>query len=473
MPNYYRIQDVSKEVSRYIAEKGLKTSPNSWRDIYAAEHANAFTVARLKDLNLLGNVQKEVARSIENGDTFEDFRKRMKPKLQSWLDSVRKSPPPEVEGPELDKWKKRKDNYRLRRIFETNTRQAYANHHYNRGMDNPLVTHVIYRIGPSIHHRVDHVALDGIVLPKNDPFWDTHWPPNGWGCKCYTRFITKDTLERYRKEGVQDLNAGVEKDKKGRPTGRLRKKMKPINEVAPPIRYRRFERSDGQVVNVPADIDPGFEWNAGKVNRNTWLKDQAIRKANAIAKAMELQGGSLNSQKIMQTLAFNRHDREAYNGLIEKHYERQGTGKLYSVGLVPRDSIVKHRELMGRQDKEFADMPGTPMLLMSDNVPSMKQIRHKNDGSGISKADFLKLPQLLAKPLAVLWDNKNKNYVYLGWSDRRPKTLLLAPVQVKFNNDLKQYNWELLSAYTNRRYVSLEVLLDLNYGKEKRFTKIK
>ena len=435
MPKYYRIQDVSKEVSRYIAEKGLKTSPNSWRDIYAAEHANAFTVARLKDLNLLGNVQKEVARSIENGDTFEDFRKRMRPKLQSWLDSVRKSPPPEVEGPELDKWKKRKDNYRLRRIFETNTRQAYANHHYNRGMDNPLVTHVIYRIGPSIHHRVDHVALDGIVLPKDDPFWDTHWPPNGWGCKCYTRFITKDTLERYRKEGVQDLNAGAEKDKKGRPTGRLRKKMKPINEVAPPIRYRRFERSDGQAVNVPADIDPGFEWNAGKVNRNTWLKDQAIRKARA------LELNPKEQQKLEQLIVSNKAQQQAYEAFVENRFGKASNGSTIDVGLI-QDTLKNDWA------KRLHSSADSDLIIMQDKVLNSKDQSHKSfafGDSSVSKRDFLKVPQMLQKPDILVWDNKRNQYVIV--MDAKRRQLLFLPVGINRIKALKGNYWTLRSVY--------------------------
>ncbi|MEE4248093.1 MAG: phage minor head protein, partial [Kangiellaceae bacterium] len=32
--------------------------------------------------------------------------------------------------------------------------------------------------------RPSHEAMDGTKLPKDDPFWETAWPPNGWNCRC-------------------------------------------------------------------------------------------------------------------------------------------------------------------------------------------------------------------------------------------------------------------------------------------------
>lgn len=32
--------------------------------------------------------------------------------------------------------------------------------------------------------RQSHRALDQVVKPVNDPFWDMYYPPNGWGCRC-------------------------------------------------------------------------------------------------------------------------------------------------------------------------------------------------------------------------------------------------------------------------------------------------
>jgi len=41
-----------------------------------------------------------------------------------------------------------------------------------------------YRTANDDKVRDSHQALHNITLPKNDPFWDLFFPPNGWRCRC-------------------------------------------------------------------------------------------------------------------------------------------------------------------------------------------------------------------------------------------------------------------------------------------------
>lgn len=41
-----------------------------------------------------------------------------------------------------------------------------------------------YQTAGDDHVRDSHQALDGIIRPLKDVFWNTHYPPNGWGCRC-------------------------------------------------------------------------------------------------------------------------------------------------------------------------------------------------------------------------------------------------------------------------------------------------
>jgi hypothetical protein len=35
--------------------------------------------------------------------------------------------------------------------------------------------------------RVAHQALDGIIKPVDDPFWNSFYPPLDWNCRCSVR----------------------------------------------------------------------------------------------------------------------------------------------------------------------------------------------------------------------------------------------------------------------------------------------
>lgn len=49
--------------------------------------------------------------------------------------------------------------------------------------DMPLLQ---YRTAGDQRVRDSHAAIDGVKRPIDDDFWNTHYPPNGWNCRCTT-----------------------------------------------------------------------------------------------------------------------------------------------------------------------------------------------------------------------------------------------------------------------------------------------
>lgn len=47
-----------------------------------------------------------------------------------------------------------------------------------------IIPNLKYQTVGDDHVRLAHQVLDGIIRPVNDSFWITHYPPNGWGCRC-------------------------------------------------------------------------------------------------------------------------------------------------------------------------------------------------------------------------------------------------------------------------------------------------
>ncbi len=55
----------------------------------------------------------------------------------------------------------------------------------------------MYRHSDSVARpRPLHVSWDKLALPANDAWWQTHYPPNGWGCQCYVIGVSRKTAER-------------------------------------------------------------------------------------------------------------------------------------------------------------------------------------------------------------------------------------------------------------------------------------
>lgn len=80
-----------------------------------------------------------------------------------------------------------KSSHQLETIFRTQTQIAYSAGQA-RVEEDPDIAELIwgyeYVTVDDDRVRPEHAGLDGVILPKDDPFWTRNSPPNGWNCRC-------------------------------------------------------------------------------------------------------------------------------------------------------------------------------------------------------------------------------------------------------------------------------------------------
>ena len=133
------------------------------------------------------------------------------------------------------------DKARLKLIFDTNTRVAYSAGQWERIQDAKL-THPYVRYITQADERVraSHRPWNNVTLPAEDSFWNTHWPPNGWRCRCRVQSMTRREYDRLKADGA-------------------------IVTERPPTKTREWTNGrTGEVLDVPVGIDPGWAYNPGQ-----------------------------------------------------------------------------------------------------------------------------------------------------------------------------------------------------------------
>jgi tetratricopeptide (TPR) repeat protein len=226
---------------------------------------------------------------MEKGQSFESFKKNIKPLLQQkgWWGKKEMTDP--LTGKTVNA--QLGSDRRLKTIYRVNMRSAYQKGQYDRTMASDLHPYLMYRIGPSVRHREDHQSWDGLILPKNDPWWDSHFPPNGWGCKCYTRAVTEARKKQYEENGIPTAPR-----LDGTGGGNV-----PAKTQAPPVKYKTyFNERKGTVEQVPEGVDPAFNWNQGRAPGDSGAKavlENAQRKYAEAAGDVVSVGGTADKQK--------------------------------------------------------------------------------------------------------------------------------------------------------------------------------
>lgn len=216
------------DATAFMRDK-LALPTETWTDIWKGAHARAFVVAGANTEAIVTDFHQAVTRAIAEGQTLEQFRESFDAIVEKhgWSHTGSRG-------------------WRSRVIFETNTRMAYMAAKWKAFVENKAMRPFLRYVGILDDRiRPQHRSWHDTVLPVDDPWWQTHFPPNGWGCRCDVQSLSQRDLDR---RGF-----------------RVQPQAPPIVMVSRPVRSKA-----GQTfVKVPKGIDPGFDYNVGSAGFGT------------------------------------------------------------------------------------------------------------------------------------------------------------------------------------------------------------
>ena len=162
----------NKVAAAYLRGK-VAVSPGAFGRLPDALRGRAFTAAGIEDMNTLARIRDMIAKLPEGGD---------------WK-KIRGEIAQEIAG---DDEQGRGHLARAQLILRVNGLAAYGAARYADQVasaeDFPYWMYVCNLDG---HERNSHRSLNGKVFPWDDPFWETHYPPWDWGCRCYVIKLTE------------------------------------------------------------------------------------------------------------------------------------------------------------------------------------------------------------------------------------------------------------------------------------------
>ena len=178
----------------------------SYADVLAYEHAIAFSVAKMMNADMLADTQHALVQALENGTPFSEFKKQLKLYLMAkgWWGEQMVIDPKDGQSKKVQLG----SNRRLKIIYETNLSAAYAQGRWQKIQSNKrLLPYLQYMPSISKARRDEHKPYYGLVRPVDDPIWQLIYPPNGFGCKCWTKSLSKNEaqalLEKQAKQGTR------------------------------------------------------------------------------------------------------------------------------------------------------------------------------------------------------------------------------------------------------------------------------
>jgi hypothetical protein len=197
-------------VRRFSAKASIPTGMNS-ADLALAWperlRNQAFFSAGVSSANILQGLREEIEDILQGRRTIAEARSRLRDFLAKEGYGI-----PEPAGKEDRDVSKLASFARLELVLRQNTAMAQASAQRAVSEDPTIVDRwPNYRY---IANTDRHARFDGLVLPKTDPFWRSHFPPWDFNCNCMA--IDEDGPVNGKTAGLDDRGEPSKLDVKGR-----------------------------------------------------------------------------------------------------------------------------------------------------------------------------------------------------------------------------------------------------------------
>lgn len=349
-----------KQVEFLVNKLTLPTS--RWDDIRQAAHDRGFVVAGAATADLVNDFHVAVIKAANEGRGLEAFRKEFDALVQKhgWTGWT-------GEGTAAGR------AWRTQIIYKTNMATSYAAGRYAQ-LKSPemLKTRPYWKYvhSDSVEHpREMHLSWDGIVLPHDHPFWNTHFCPNGWGCEC--RIVAVDAKE-YAKAQAE-------------------------GRAEPPEGWDTIDPDTG----APPGIDKGWAYAPGAAAKKP-LKELIDEKLINLSAPV----GAEMYQAMAPVLQAERET--AYQVFVDQvAADPVKRGRTATVGAIDPATLAWLRT------NRSIEPAGAEIKVEDGLLVGKKAARHELAGNALSQEEWASLAVQLAEPEQILFDTRTGKLLYI------------------------------------------------------------
>ena len=181
--NKFNFEDIpeglaNEEAIAWFAQKEVIPS-DVFARMDAIAKARSFSIATGQDLVVIGQIKQRLDSALAHGVSFGQWKKEIAGDLANKIGITFKN------------------KYHIENVFRTNMQTAYnAGRFVQMEQTKTLRPFLQYNAVDDSRTRDEHLAMNGIVRPFDDPQWEIWTPPNGFGCRCVLTSLSKFEVDR-------------------------------------------------------------------------------------------------------------------------------------------------------------------------------------------------------------------------------------------------------------------------------------